>query len=157
MEYDLFNSTASSGIQCVGNTSSTNSRTRIDLTGRPTAIVWHPHLEDDVEDRFVVANDEYKFKEFNGDSKQCRRTTLAPTFGGAPKNLLPLPSVSTKPFIPQPGAERQTSPFVVRHYCYATPERIIGVGALPLDGSPANVSSHLFSHMHSVYLVDSLL
>lgn len=30
----------------------------------------------------VTANDEYKLKQWNADSKSCRRTTLGPTFGG---------------------------------------------------------------------------
>ena len=26
---------------------------RIELTARPTAVVWHPHIGDDIEDRCV--------------------------------------------------------------------------------------------------------
>lgn len=41
--------------------------------------------------RFVIANDVFKFKEFNLDSKQCRRTSLAPRFGNPVITLLPIP------------------------------------------------------------------
>lgn len=41
--------------------------------------------------RFVIANDVFKFKEFNLDSKQCRRTSLAPRFGNPVTTLLPIP------------------------------------------------------------------
>jgi cilia- and flagella-associated protein 251 len=72
--------------------------------------------------RFIVANDEFKFKEFNADSKQCRKTTLAPTFGGPPNKLLALKFN---------GA--------VGHYAYSTAERIVGLGCLPLTGDPTQV------------------
>lgn len=73
--------------------------------------------------RFVIANDEFKIKEFNADSKQCRKTTLAPTFGGPPNKLLTLKFN---------GA--------INHYAYSTAERIVGLGCLPLTGDPTQVS-----------------
>ena len=39
-------------------------------------------------DRFIVANDEFKLKEYNIDSKLCRKTTIAPRFGTPPATLL---------------------------------------------------------------------
>jgi len=47
--------------------------------------------------RFVIANDVFKLKEFNLESKQCRRTSLAPRFGNPPTTLLIIP--------PPPSAE----------------------------------------------------
>lgn len=41
--------------------------------------------------RFVIANDVFKLKEFNLESKQCRRTSLAPRFGNPPTTLLVIP------------------------------------------------------------------
>lgn len=39
----------------------------------------------------MIANDVFKFKEFNLESKQCRRTSLAPRFGNPPTTLLVIP------------------------------------------------------------------
>jgi cilia- and flagella-associated protein 251 len=82
-----------------------------------------------------VANDEFKFKEFNADSKQCRKTTLAPTFGGPPNKLLALPFNGT-----------------VGHYAYSTAERIVGLGCLPLTGDPTKVMGLVAhpSHISSI-------
>lgn len=141
VEYDLFASTAMSGVQVANRAS---PRTRVDLTGRPTAVMWHPHTEDDVEDRFVVSNHEYKLKEFNADSKQCRNTTLAPSFGGCANKLLLVPSVMAQKGSSSSGGggaaggESQLT-VVTRHYAYSTPERIIGLGSFPLSGSPDEV------------------
>eukprot|EP00607_Mallomonas_marina_P010200 CAMPEP_0182421352 /NCGR_PEP_ID=MMETSP1167-20130531/6703_1 /TAXON_ID=2988 /ORGANISM="Mallomonas Sp, Strain CCMP3275" /LENGTH=874 /DNA_ID=CAMNT_0024598397 /DNA_START=395 /DNA_END=3022 /DNA_ORIENTATION=- len=101
---------------------------RIELTSHPTAILWHPHIGSDSEDRFVVANDEFKLKEFNADSKQCRRTTLAPTFGGPPNRLLLLPESSSANDVTRYG-----------HYVYSTADRVVGMGRLPLTGNPKKV------------------
>lgn len=51
--------------------------------------------------RFVIANDVFKFKEFNLESKQCRRTSLAPRFGNPPTTLLVIP--------PPPGPISETA------------------------------------------------
>lgn len=96
---------------------------RIELTATPTAVTWHPQVtKDDLEDRFVVANDEFKLKEFNADSKQCRRTTLAPSFGSPPTTLLNL-----------------TIAEETQNYVYATEDRIVGIGTYPLSGNPVEV------------------
>eukprot|EP01041_Mallomonas_annulata_P010368 gene10368-21631_t len=114
---------------------------RVELTAHPTAILWHPHIGNDVEDRsvgrfvsdrFIIANDEFKFKEFNADSKQCRKTTLAPTFGGPPNRLLVVPDNS--------GVETQTQTKRMHgHFVYSTAERVVGIGTLPLTGNPGKV------------------
>ena len=106
VEYDLYASSLANGVIAVGGNSGGSNRHRLELTAVPTAVMLHPHLEDDVEDRFVIANNEFKLKEFNTDSKHCRKTTLAPTYGinptdvervgsGAPNKLIPIP-VPTK-------------------------------------------------------------
>lgn len=70
-----------------------------------------------------MANDEFKFKEFNADSKQCRRTTLAPTFGSPPNKIISLHATDT----------------CSNRYVYSTAERIVGIGCLPLTGNPTEV------------------
>jgi WD40 repeat protein len=98
--------------------------TRVDASAKPSAFMWHPQLPGDVEERFIVANDEFKFKEFNADSKQCRRITLTPTFGGPLTTLMPV----------KVGSSNSS-----RLYAYATANKIIGVGCLPLSGNPSEV------------------
>ena len=125
--------------------------------------------------RFVVANSEFKFKEFNADSKQCRKTTLAPTFGinvanpstvgsfgGAPVNLVQLPlSASAK--VGSSNSNNQSKGAMVstapRHYVYTTSQRVIGIGCFPLTGNPEEVrtvvcSCHIISF---VYIIPCML
>jgi cilia- and flagella-associated protein 251 len=118
VEYNLAKSSVRTGVKI-----SENGALRIELTARPTAMVWHPHIGEDIEDRFIVANDEFKLKEFNADSKQCRRTSIAPTFGNPPNKLIALPASDS-------GNNR---------YVYSTAERIVGVGCIPLTGNPTEV------------------
>lgn len=100
----------------------------IESTARSTAILWHPRIGEDIEDRFITVNDEFKFKEFNADSKQCRKTTLAPTFGGPPNKIVLMP----------PDASDETHS-KTRYYAYSTAERVVGLGCLPLTGDPSKV------------------
>lgn len=111
-------STIQSGVLCA----TVDGKKVIEQSATPLALLWHPHIEGDVEDRLIVANDEFKFKEINVDSKQCRRTTLAPTYGGPPNTLLPVP-VGGKTTV----------------FAYATASKVIGVGCLPLTGDPSRV------------------
>ena len=117
-EYDLKLSSVAEGIV------SSEKSVRIEVSSRPTALMWYPRAPDDVEDRFVIVNDEFKFKEFNTDSKQCRKTTNAPMFGGPITKLLAIGN-----------AKSIDSTF----YAYSTAERIVGVGTFPLVGNPENV------------------
>ncbi len=89
--------------------------------------------------RFVVANDEFKFKEFNVDSKQCRKTTLAPRFGNPPVVLLPIPNGNAN------SAVGEASGSIPDHFCFATSSRVIGIGAFPLTGNPSSVSATIDS------------
>jgi len=68
------------------------------------------------------------FKEFNADSKQCRRTTLAPTFGGPPNRIV---------LMPLDASDDTNSKS--RYYAYSTAERVVGLGCLPLTGNPSKV------------------
>lgn len=120
IEFDLHSSSVEAGIVLAGDP------VVVELTAKPTALLWHPHLDHDVEDRFVYATDDYKFKNINADSKLCRKTTLAPTFGGPVAFVLPVPS---------PDASR-----IGRYFAYRTHERIVGLSCLPLTGDPNEVS-----------------
>lgn len=80
MEYDLLNSTLATGVMCVkslspnavaaaaanagnGNNNNNNNNNnsnhnttvcshRIELSAKPTAVMWHPKLNGDFEDRY---------------------------------------------------------------------------------------------------------
>ena len=127
VEYNLENSSSDLGLQCQRQSTDgagDKLMSKIEATARPTALMWHPRIGDDVEDRFIVATDEFKFKEFNADSKQCRKTTLAPTFGTPPCRMVPIASA---------GNGRVT------HFAYSSDTKVVGIGSFPLAGDPTKV------------------
>lgn len=205
-EYDLENSTVEIGFLCQSRTgneeikvprrdsvkSNNNKYTsydtneekfdhtqisKTDITGKPTAIMWHPRMcVTDIEEKFFTANTEYKLKEFNAHSKECRKTTLAPVFSDK-KNANFFNNTNTLTsahrcqndffynFIS--GAPNQLIPIRINgwvtHYAYSCPENIIGVGSFPLTGNPTQVfisSSCLLLHpffvLFAAYLCKSL-
>ena len=117
VEYDLNRSTVIHGVQINGI-----APTQLDLTARPTALLSNPAHGANHEDKFVVANDEFKLKVYNMESKQCRKTTIAPTYGGPPNKMLPI---------------RRNGK--VNYYAYSTASKVIGVGCMPVTGNPAEV------------------
>jgi WD40 repeat protein/Ca2+-binding EF-hand superfamily protein len=127
VEYNLENSSTDTGLQCQRQSAEGGGERvmcKIEATARPTALMWHPRIGDDVEDRFIVATDEFKFKEFNADSKQCRKTTLAPTFGNPPNRMVPIATA---------GNGRVT------HFAYSSDSKVVGIGSFPLAGDPSKV------------------
>eukprot|EP00903_Cladosiphon_okamuranus_P005352 g5347.t1 len=97
---------------------------RIEQGGLPTALLWHPLLGSDFEDRLVTANNEYKLKQWNADNKNCRRTTIGPTFGGPINRLVQINHIHTD------GQPRPTE-FVA----YGTADKVVGLVQLPFDGN----------------------
>lgn len=73
----------------------------------------------------MVANDEFKLKEYNIDSKLCRRTTIAPRFGSPPSRMEQVPSMDG----------------LVQYFAFAAAQRVIGIGSFPLSGDPSKVCS----------------
>lgn len=58
VEYDLINSSISSGLQPIKIVTQEGlqySSVRIEMTGKPTCVLWHPRREEDVEDRYSLA------------------------------------------------------------------------------------------------------
>jgi hypothetical protein len=54
VEYDLVASSLATGIVCVKSTTpnaATVCSHRIELAAKPTAVMWHPKLNGDFEDR----------------------------------------------------------------------------------------------------------
>ena len=68
VEYDLTDVTPETGLRL------RSEPTKIEQVAVPTAVMWHPLLGGDFEDRVVTANNEFKFKQWNADNKNCRKT-----------------------------------------------------------------------------------
>ena len=132
----------------------------IEVTARPTSLLWHPKMsENDNEEKFIVANTEYKFKELNVQSKQCRKTTLAPMFSNYfdsnyqnnfDSNPSPPSSSSSSSSGIVSSPPSKLLPIRMNgkttHYAYSCPERVVGVGCLPLRGDPTEVSYLIASY-----------
>jgi hypothetical protein len=73
-------------------------------------------------------------KEFNADSKQCRKTCLAPRYGHPPNKVMLVPNSSSEVIA-------EDTKYLKATYAFSTSNRIIGLGHFPLDGNPAKVSS----------------
>ncbi|CAM9344740.1 unnamed protein product, partial [Sphacelaria rigidula] len=106
----------------------TEAPKRIEQSGSPTALLWHPLLGTDFEDRLVTANDEYKLKQWNADNKSFRKTTLGPTFGGPINRLEQISYIYG-------DEESRPSEFVA----YGTAEKVVGLLQMPFDGNPHKV------------------
>ncbi|CBJ27265.1 flagellar associated protein [Ectocarpus siliculosus] len=118
VEYNLPDSNQETGLLMA------EAPRRIEQNGLPTALLWHPLLGSDYEDRLVTANNEYKFKQWNADNKSCRRTTIGPTFGGPINRLEQINNIHTD------GQSRPTE-FVA----YGTAEKVVGLVQVPFDGN----------------------
>ncbi|POM69186.1 Microtubule-associated protein [Phytophthora palmivora] len=105
--------------------------TIVEQSAVPTACCWHPELRGVQEDLVIVANDEYKLKQWNTGNQTCRKTTLGPSYGGPINKLVPVPLREDD----QIAAE--TTGGVAERYCvYSTHEKVVGLLKLPLDGNP---------------------
>jgi hypothetical protein len=82
--------------------------------------------------RFVVMNTDFKMKEYNIDSKQCRKLTLAPRYGFPATQMLQVPNT----FQTVPGVTDGEQGNFIATYVFTTGQRILGVGHFPLDGNP---------------------
>ncbi|KAH9123553.1 hypothetical protein AeMF1_005476 [Aphanomyces euteiches] len=103
---------------------------RIEQSATPTTCFWHPDMSGVHEDLIVVANDEYKLKQWNANNKTCRKTSLCPTYGGPLNRIVPVPS---------------TEKAAARYCAYSTHDKVVGLIKLPLDGNP-NKSMGLIAH-----------
>jgi len=134
VEYDVISSSVETGVQFADQT---QPNSVLDISSRPTASMWHPKQESDVEDRFIVAFESYKFKEYNADSKQCRKTTLSPSYGDVINRLLPI--------------YRDDK---CDYYAFASSDGVIGVGRFPLTGNP---TQHIGIISHPIELIEIAL
>ncbi|XP_076435189.1 cilia- and flagella-associated protein 251-like isoform X2 [Babylonia areolata] len=110
VEYDLENSTKDNLVVARSE--------RIEQSAVPCCMTWYPPFTK--EHFFVTANDQYKFKLYNGVTKMCRKTTLGPTYGSPLKKLL---------VVPEQGSDSR------RYGAFVTEDKV-GLIILPLDGNP---------------------
>jgi hypothetical protein len=99
--------------------------------GTPLSFCRHPPIPGG-EDFIVLANDEYKFKLLNANSKMIRRTILGPSLGSPVQKLH---------CILRPGTEG--------YLVFTTGQNIMGVTKLPLDGNPHRHSA-VIAHPNQV-------
>ncbi|GMF11775.1 unnamed protein product [Phytophthora lilii] len=122
--------------------------TCIEQSAVPTACCWHPELRGIQEDLVIVANDEYKLKQWNTGNQTCRKTTLGPSYGGPINRLVPVPLREED----QIAAEATGG--VAERYCvYSTHEKVVGLLKLPLDGNPHKAMG-LIAHPGKISNVD---
>lgn len=140
VEYDLVSSTVATGVKCMKNENNGNTSHRLEFDAKPTAIMWQPHFGvEEVEDRFVVANDAFKFREFNVQSMESRKTSLAPRFGSPVNNLVLIPATAhDSAAVEQQSAENSAK--LSKVFAFATPYRVIGLSTFPLTGDPSQTT-----------------
>ncbi|KAG6975378.1 hypothetical protein JG688_00002456 [Phytophthora aleatoria] len=122
--------------------------TRVELSAVPTACCWHPELRDVQEDLVIVANDEYKLKQWNTGNQTCRKTTLGPSYGGPINRLVPVPLREDDQI-----AAEATGGVAERYCAYSTYEKVVGLLKLPLDGNPHKAMG-LIAHPGKISNVD---
>ena len=166
VEFDCDRSSPIEGVHCYGDNKGEAKSIRLELSALPSAVLWLPHEDDFSEDRYIVANDHFKFKEFNSGTSKCRKVTAA--FGGYPAILLTLPrrrrprgegsqalsdmmaslasdrdrAADTVAVPPSESAasvapvEEEDDDDMGEFLVYAADEHTLGIGALPLSGNP---------------------
>jgi hypothetical protein len=139
VEYDLLHSSIEGGVKLRGK------RAKIEQSATPTACAWMPMSGGAREQLILTANDEYKLRGWNSENKGCRKTTLAPTFGGPVTRMVPVPSRHSVGDMEGDGGVRGEgeleggasvgveAPFLL---AYSTSHRVVGLIMLPLDGNP---------------------
>lgn len=114
----------------------TQTSVKIEQSATPTACCWHPEMTGLQEDLVLVANDEYKIKQWNASNKTCRKTTLGPSYGGPMNRLLPIPLKPSVLAAAATSASAHAAAVAERYCAYSTHEKVVGLLKLPLDGNP---------------------
>jgi len=106
--------------------------TVVEQEARPTGCIWYPFGGKGDNQKVLTMNDEYKFKIWNTVNRSCRKTALAPTYGG--------PIAKMQPVYRDAGVDGED-----QFMLYATQEKVLGLVQLPLDGNP-NKCMGLIAH-----------
>jgi len=114
----------------IGGLSIISPDTVVEQEARPTGCIWYPFGGKGDNQKVLTMNDEYKFKIWNTVNRSCRKTALAPTYGGPIAKMLPV-------YKDTDGEDQ----FML----YACGEKVLGLVQLPLDGNP-NKCMGLIAH-----------
>lgn len=115
--FDVFGSSVEGGVKLLGVSDDALGGPAAGGGAVPTSLAFLPRGKDPSRGASVlVADDAFKLRTVDVNTLTCVRTVLGPTYGG------PL-SVMT----PFDGGAR---------LAYATPEKVVGLASLPLDGDP---------------------
>ena len=128
VEYDLNTSSVANGIQLAGEP------TKCEHEANPSTCMFHPVFPGQREEMLVTANDEYKFKLWSASGKTCRRTVVAPTYGG------PITAMREVPVRSDLGIGS-----FGEYLAYAASRKVIGIMKMPFHGNP-HTSMGLIAH-----------
>uniref|UniRef100_A0A0G4H590 Cilia- and flagella-associated protein 251 n=1 Tax=Chromera velia CCMP2878 TaxID=1169474 RepID=A0A0G4H590_9ALVE len=156
VEYDLRekerDSRETSGLRTCGSTI-------IEQEARPSGCLWFPRGSRGPDQASVlVMNDEYKLKIWNVPHKKCRKTVIAPTYGGPVCRMLPVPGEAERDRKGRGGEEKDEKEKeahsgksaddegVLLYSCW---QKVLGLVLKPLDGNPSK-SMALIAHPGTV-------
>jgi WD40 repeat protein/Ca2+-binding EF-hand superfamily protein len=121
--FDVFGSSVEGGVKlldvsdvALGGAAAGGGAVPTSLTFLPRIVDNHSRVQQG-RATVLVADDAFKLRTIDVATLTCVRTVLGPTFGGPLSVMVPVNG----------GA----------HLAYATPDKVVGLAALPLDGDPA--------------------
>lgn len=94
----------------------------VEQEARPSGLLYLRALSTPDDPALLVLNDEYKFKVWK--RRGCLSTSLAPTYGGALCQMVPV------------SREVDDLPLTEQFLLYATEKKVVGLVQMPLDGNP---------------------
>lgn len=117
VEYDVPNCSVDGGIRLVSYADIGRA------AAVPTAVCLAPPTQKNTSGGplLITADNAFKFRTYDSATQTCKKTVLGPTYGGPLKNLNVF----------------QTAGRDDHFLAYATPEKVIGLSLLPLDGDPS--------------------
>lgn len=105
---------------------------KVEQEALPSCCLWYPS-KDSKEGLLLTTNDHYKMKVWNPSAQSSRKTCLGPTYGGKITKMKKL------------NVANQEDPYLI----YSTPEKVIGLIKMPLDGNP-NKTMGLVAHPNKI-------
>ena len=128
--FDVLGSSVEGGVKLLGVTDEAIGGAAGGGSAVPTSLTFLPRSKDPSQSaRVMVADDSFKLRTVELNTMKCVKTVLGPTYGG------PLSAMA----LFNGGA----------HLAYATPEKVVGLAALPLDGDPGRAMG-LIAHPGTV-------
>ena len=129
--FDVFGSSVEGGVKLLGTSDVALGGPAAGGAAVPTSLTFLPRVQG-TGATILVADDSFKLRTIDVATLTCTRTVLGPTYGG-PLSLM----------VPFAGGA---------FMAYATPEKVVGLAALPLDGDPGRAMG-LIAHPGQVAAV----